>query len=97
MAPLESRSNDRSKPIKLKRNPLPSTSFHTLDLHEKFRYPPLDGPVYPEAHRLIRPHIESFNALFEDNLQGPSLLELAVDDIDPKVVFDANRNKLTRP
>lgn len=46
---------------------------------------------------LVRPHIESFDALFDD-ASGPSLIQLAIDDMTPKVIFDGSggaQNPLT--
>lgn len=85
----------------LRSNPLPKTQFNTLKREHEFRYPSKDGPAYPEAHKLIEPHIKSFDALFEEQDGTAGLLSLAVKDLDPKVVFDgkgpagSRGNKLT--
>lgn len=36
----------------------------------------------------MAPHIQSFDALFSDPATGKGLLELAVDDIPSKVIYD---------
>ena len=83
------------------------TGFRTLEREERFRHPSerSDGSSFPDAHRLIRPHLDSFDALFEgatneseaassrsgedgSNGQGVGLLQLLVDDLEPRVVFD---------
>lgn len=64
-----------------------STSFNTLERENAFRNPKPDGPAVPMLEELIRPHIESFDALFDD-AGGPGLLQVAIDDMTPKVVFD---------
>jgi len=74
-------------------NPLPVTSFNTLKREDAFRNPSKTHPHYTEAHELIRPHIDSFNALFEGESSGGGLLDLAVKDLDPKVVFSQKNGK----
>ena len=89
--------------------PVASTStargFSTLEREERFRHPSEQASAYPDAHRLIRPHLDSFDALFEgatneseaassrsgedgSNGTGVGLLQLLVDDLEPRVVFD---------
>lgn len=74
----------------------PSTSFHTLKREHAFSHPSTLGPEYPAPQALVAPHIDSFDALFEGAPIGPSgdvsnsqgLLDLAIADLFPKVVFD---------
>lgn len=89
MAPLQPSTNQKlSPPFKrLKPNPLPSTSYNTLQREHNFRHPSSSRPHYPQAHELIKPHIESFNALFGDG-QEDGLLQLGISDLDEKVMFD---------
>lgn len=61
----------------------PQTSFNTLKRQKLFTNPPKDRSAYPELMKATRPHIDSFNALFEGGL-----LELACKDIGQIVVFD---------
>lgn len=61
----------------------PQTSFNTLKRQKLFTHPPKDKSAYPELMKATRPHIESFNALFEGGL-----LDLACKDIGRTVVFD---------
>lgn len=77
----------------------PSTSssarhtFHTLSREARFRFPPAEGSDVPALDELVKPHIDSFNALLEDPASeasgGGGLLGLAVRDITEKVVFDS--------
>ena len=75
-----------------------SSHFHTLDRENAFSHPSALGPKYEATQALIAPHINSFDALFEGAPTGtkgevsPSqgLLDLAVADVSPKVIFDGN-------
>lgn len=81
----------------------PSQTFHTLTREARFRFPPQEGSDVPALDELVKPHIDSFNALLEDSdadaSGGGGLLGLAVRDIGDKVVFDsttkAQGNRLT--
>lgn len=64
-------------------------SFHTLKTFNSSRNPPTSGSDYPALHALIHPHIDSFNAIFDDGL-----LDLAVAGIEPRQVQDAAGNRL---
>jgi hypothetical protein len=68
-------------------------SFHTLSREARFRYPPTDESDVPALDELVKPHIDSFNALLEDPASeasgGGGLLGLAVRDITEKVIFDS--------
>ncbi|ORY01079.1 beta and beta-prime subunits of DNA dependent RNA-polymerase [Basidiobolus meristosporus CBS 931.73] len=67
---------------------MPST-FNTVDREKLFSNPPEGGFQYPALQTLVAPHLESFNSLFETNLENNvGLLELAIRDIGEKVVFD---------
>jgi DNA-directed RNA polymerase I subunit RPA2 len=59
-------------------------SFSTLKREAQFRHPSPSATNYPELHRLVAPHIDSFNALFD----SAGLLETGIKDIQPKVVWD---------
>ncbi|KDQ21118.1 hypothetical protein BOTBODRAFT_152148 [Botryobasidium botryosum FD-172 SS1] len=69
-------------------------SFETLAREKKFRNPSKTGPTVPILNELVAPHIESFNALFDDSGlpngdgDGRGLLSLGIKDIGSKVVFD---------
>lgn len=73
-------------------------SFETLAREKKFRHPSKTGPTVPILNELVAPHIESFNALFDDSGlpngdgDGRGLLALGIYDIANKVVFDRNGN-----
>jgi DNA-directed RNA polymerase I subunit RPA2 len=66
-----------------------STSFQTLEREHAFRQPNKSGPAVPSLEELVAPHIESFDALFDDTY-GPSLIQLAIDDMTPRVLFDGS-------
>lgn len=65
------------------------STFGTLTRERSFRHPNVNGPDYQKLEELVRPHIESFDALTEGSEDGtPGLLQLGVQDIGEKVVFD---------
>ena len=70
------------------------SSFQTLEREKTFREPTKKGHSVPILNELVAPHIESFNALFDDSGlptgdgDGRGLLSLALKDIGKKVVFD---------
>ncbi|RDL36946.1 DNA-directed RNA polymerase subunit beta [Venustampulla echinocandica] len=75
-----------------------SHEFDTLRRENLFRNPPRDHTPYPALKAAIAPHIESFNAVFEDN----GLITQALRDIGPKTFLDgdarsppAGKNQLT--
>ncbi|KAI9508905.1 hypothetical protein F5148DRAFT_1191368 [Russula earlei] len=69
-------------------------TFNTLARESAFRSPPSNSSTYPILNEFVAPHIESFNALFDDSGlpfgdgDGRGLLSLAIQDIDERVVFD---------
>jgi len=71
---------------------MPST-FETLERERFFRHPPQNGASVPILSEFVTPHIESFNALFDDSGlplgdgDGKGLLSLALKDIGERVVF----------
>lgn len=77
---------------------MPST-FNTLGRENLFRSPPKEGSTYDILNEFVAPHIESFNALFDDSGlppgdgDGKGLLSLALKDIGERVVFDGNGRK----
>jgi DNA-directed RNA polymerase I subunit RPA2 len=77
-------------------------TFSTLARESAFRHPPTDGPAFPILNEFIAPHIESFNALFDDSGlpfgdgDGLGLLSLAIKDIGERVVFDGARQSSSR-
>ena len=74
---------------------MPST-FDTLAREKLFRSPPKNGSTYKIFNEFVTPHIESFNALFDDSGlprgdgDGKGLLSLALKDIGERVAFDGN-------
>lgn len=69
--------------------PPTQSSFQTLARENTFRHPPKRASANPEIHKLVAPHIESFNSLFEAQDGSPGLLALGVADLSSKVVFDS--------
>jgi DNA-directed RNA polymerase I subunit RPA2 len=69
-------------------------TFDTLAREHSFRHPTNTGSTYPILNEFIKPHLESFNALFDDSGlpmgdgNGSGLLSLAIKDIGERVVFD---------
>ena len=69
-------------------------TFNTLAREESFRNPQKQGSTYKILNQFVRPHIESFNALFDDSGlptgdgDGKGLLSLGLRDIGERVVFD---------
>ncbi|KAF8897916.1 hypothetical protein BD779DRAFT_1432675 [Infundibulicybe gibba] len=71
-------------------------TFNTLDREKTFKHPPEKGSPYNILNEFVAPHIESFNALFDDSGlpsgdgDGRGLLSLALKDIGERVAFDGN-------
>ena len=71
---------------------MPST-FETLKRERSFRHPPQNGASVPILNEFVTPHLESFNALFDDSGlplgdgDGKGLLSLAMKDIGERVAF----------
>ncbi|RPD67372.1 beta and beta-prime subunits of DNA dependent RNA-polymerase [Lentinus tigrinus ALCF2SS1-7] len=70
------------------------STFNTLEREKKFKNPPKDASVVPILNEFVTPHLESFNALFDDSGlpagdgDGKGLLHLGLEDIGKRVVFD---------
>lgn len=71
-------------------------TFNTLTRESAFRNPPSGGSTFPILNEFVAPHIESFNALFDDSGlpfgdgDGRGLLNLAIKDIGERAVFDGS-------
>ncbi|KAI0254654.1 beta and beta-prime subunits of DNA dependent RNA-polymerase [Lactifluus subvellereus] len=69
-------------------------TFNTLARESAFRSPPSDNSTFPILNEFVAPHIESFNALFDDSGlpsgdgDGRGILSLAIKDIGERVAFD---------
>lgn len=74
--------------------PRQKPTFNTLEREESFRNPPKNASTYPIFNEFVTPHIESFNALFDDSGlpkgdgDGQGLLSLGIRNIGERVVFD---------
>ncbi|KIM75007.1 hypothetical protein PILCRDRAFT_79465 [Piloderma croceum F 1598] len=72
------------------------STFNTLAREESFRNPTSKGSTVPILNEFVAPHIESFNALFDDSGlssgdgDGRGLLSLGIRDIGERVAFDGN-------
>lgn len=70
------------------------STFDTLEREKNFKHPPKDASVVPILNEFVTPHLESFNALFDDSGlpsgdgDGRGLLHLGIADIGKRVVFD---------
>lgn len=69
-------------------------TFNTLARENAFKNPQKIGSYTPILNEFVAPHLESFNALFDDSGlpsgdgDGRGLLSLALKDIGERVVFD---------
>jgi len=63
-----------------------TVNYDTLRRERLFRNPPKDHTAYPALAEAIRPHIDSFNALFE----GSKVLEAGLKDIGIKTFLDGD-------
>ena len=64
-----------------------TAEFDTLRREKLFRNTPEDHTAYPALVEALRPHIESFNALLDNN----RLLDAALKDIGTKVFLDGEQ------
>ncbi|TFK72054.1 beta and beta-prime subunits of DNA dependent RNA-polymerase [Pluteus cervinus] len=64
-------------------------TFNTLAREQAFKYPPADGSVHEILNEFVSPHLESFNALFDEG-DKPGLLSLGIKDIGERVAFDGD-------
>lgn len=69
------------------RNP---QSFHALDYVKRSVHPSSGEADVPALHDLPKPHIESFDSIFDDGL-----LDLAVQNLDPKEIVDPSGNRIS--
>ncbi|MCJ1227314.1 DNA-directed RNA polymerase I subunit RPA2 [Toensbergia leucococca] len=69
-----------------------TSEFDTLRRQNLFKTPPTDHTAYPALVDALRPHIDSFNALLDNN----KTLEAAIKDIGTKTFLDGQRESLTQ-
>ena len=67
-----------------------SAEFDTSRREKLFKNPPKDHTPFPALHEAIRPHRESFNALFDET----RLLDAALRDISTKTILEPTRDVL---
>lgn len=76
-------------------------TFNTLTRENTFKHPSTDGSTYNILNEFVAPHIESFNALFDDSGlpagdgDGKGVLSLALKDIDERIVFDGSGREVS--
>lgn len=63
-----------------------SVNYDVLRREQLFRHPPKDHTAYPALADAIRPHVDSFNALFDD----AKVLEHGLKDIGTKTFLDGD-------
>jgi DNA-directed RNA polymerase I subunit RPA2 len=69
-----------------------SVDFETTRRKRLFRSPPKDRSAYPLLQAAVRPHVDSFNALFDEGL-----VEEALRDIGTITTVDGNQNDKNSP
>ncbi|KAJ3487257.1 hypothetical protein NLI96_g3666 [Meripilus lineatus] len=75
-------------------SPSVQDTFGTVKREKSFKAPPRDGHSVPILNEFVQPHLESFNALFDDSGlpdgdgDGRGLLSLGIKEIGERVVFD---------
>jgi DNA-directed RNA polymerase I subunit RPA2 len=78
----------------------PSSSKHTfktLERERMNRHPSETGMDHPALEEIVKPHIASFDALTDMNGDGTGLLQLGIQNILPKVVFDGKKREDAAP
>ena len=63
-----------------------TVGFDVLRREKLFRNPPKDRTAYPSLEEAIRPHVDSFNALFGES----KIIEHALHDIGTKTFLDGD-------
>ena len=69
-------------------------SFGTMPSQNYSVNPPKES-MFEGVHELIRPHLDSFDAIFESFGESESLLAAAVGNLEVKEIIDQQGNKLT--
>lgn len=70
------------------------SEFDSVAFRKRAIQPSKAGTAYPELHRLIAPHLESFNSLLFMN-GGKGILDMALAHLDPVEMVDSHGNKLS--
>jgi hypothetical protein len=66
-----------------------SAQFHTLERERDAKQPSDKASSKPSLHRLVQPHLDSFNAI-----RG-GLLELSLANLETQHIKDSHGNKLS--
>lgn len=69
-----------------------SVGYDTVRRERLFKNPPRDRTAYPALAAAVRPHVDSFNALFDG---GSRVLESALTDIGTKTFNDGSTRTST--
>lgn len=72
-----------------------NAEFGTIKREQDAINPSKTGSAYPELHKLIAPHLDSFNAIKTTNGgRGKGLLEMGVADLARRDIRDSKGNHL---
>ncbi|KAI8846540.1 DNA-directed RNA polymerase I subunit RPA2 [Chytridium lagenaria] len=76
----------------------PPNAFNTLEWNQLARHPSKTRPHHPILAKVSAPHVDSFNSIFFHGSVGGAtgLLDLAVKDIQSKVIFDGDQSMLSQ-
>ena len=69
-----------------------SVDYDTLRRNKLFKNPPNDRSAFPLLQAAVKPHVESFNAVFADD----GLLNRALEDIGTHIVVDGDPRDTSR-
>ncbi|RKP34163.1 hypothetical protein BJ085DRAFT_17078 [Dimargaris cristalligena] len=68
-------------------NTTDASTFQTLKWNQEAINPGRQA-AYPALQAAVAPHLESFNAIFEGSRDSPALIDLALNDLPERVVYD---------
>ena len=71
-----------------------SVEYDTLRRNKLYKNPPRDRSAFPLLQAAVRPHVESFNAIFDDN--DDNLINKALADIGTHTVVDGDPKDASR-
>lgn len=75
-----------------------NVEYQTTRRHQLFKNTPKDHTAFPLLHAAIKPHVDSFNALFDQNIIAEGLKDIGIHTVNDGDIRDRNpkthRNKL---
>ena len=71
-----------------------SVEYDTLRRNKLYKNPPRDRSAFPLLQAAVKPHVESFNAIFDDN--DDNLINKALADIGTHTVVDGDPKDASR-